>query len=235
MAETQVVENTPKEETQQETQAGTGAETGAPREDTRMHQGRVIVRNLAFDLREKHVKNAFAGIGKHCIIESITIPLNSKNNQNRGFAFVEFATRQQAQEGIDLVHGKKFKGRSLTVEFSLSKQSYEKKIQNLLDNTNMDMQAILKAKLVKDKTEATEGEVEGEVDGEKVAEGDADKKVEGKSDKKEKVKEAEPKKSMTKEEWIEQKKTMTKDDWIEARGEGAKEDQNGKKKPTLDH
>ena len=34
-------------------------ENNTPKEDSRMHQGRVIVRNLAFDLREKHVKNAF--------------------------------------------------------------------------------------------------------------------------------------------------------------------------------
>ena len=81
--------NTPKEETIDTPKD----DTKKDREDMRQHMGRIIVRNLAFDLREKHVKAAFLGLGRHCKIESINIPLNQKNNQNRGFAFVEFETR----------------------------------------------------------------------------------------------------------------------------------------------
>jgi len=58
-----------------------------------MKQGRIIVRNLVFDMREKHLEKAFKGFGK---IESINVPLNNTNNQNRGFGFVEFASKEDA-------------------------------------------------------------------------------------------------------------------------------------------
>ena len=40
-------------------------------------QGRIIVRNLIFDMREHHLKKAFSRFGK---IESIDVPLNNTNN-----------------------------------------------------------------------------------------------------------------------------------------------------------
>ena len=54
-------------------------------------QGKIIVRNLGFDLREKHLKNVFSPFGP---IKEITVPLNQSTNQNRGFAFIEYETRQ---------------------------------------------------------------------------------------------------------------------------------------------
>ena len=56
-------------------------------------QGRIIVRNLVFDVREKHLLKAFQKFGK---VTSLNVPLNNANNQNRGFGFVEFPTRQEA-------------------------------------------------------------------------------------------------------------------------------------------
>ena len=50
-------------------------------------QGRIIVRNLVFDVREKHLLKAFSKFGK---VTSLNVPLNNANNQNRGFGFVEF-------------------------------------------------------------------------------------------------------------------------------------------------
>ena len=97
-------------------------------------QGRIIVRNLVFDMRDKHLQKAFGKFGK---IESIDVPLNSTNNQNRGFGFIEFSSKGEAQGAINAMHNMMFKGRSLTVEFSLPKASYETKVQHVLDNTNL--------------------------------------------------------------------------------------------------
>jgi len=60
-------------------------------------QGRIIVRNLVFDMREKHLMKAFSKFGK---IDSIDVPLNNTNNQNRGFGFVEFSGKGEAQAAI---------------------------------------------------------------------------------------------------------------------------------------
>jgi RNA recognition motif-containing protein len=109
-------------------------------------QGRVIVRNLVFDMREKHLQKAFSKFGK---IESIDVPLNNTNNQNRGFGFIEFSSKGEAQGAINAMNASMFKGRPLTVEFSLPKASYETKVQHVLDNTNQTKQDVIKPKSIK--------------------------------------------------------------------------------------
>ena len=63
----------------------------------RAKQGKIIVRNLGFDLREKHLKAAFSKFGS---IKEVNVPVNPSTNMNRGFAFVEFSSRQEATEAI---------------------------------------------------------------------------------------------------------------------------------------
>jgi hypothetical protein len=59
------------------------------------------------------------------------------------------------------MNGSTFKGRPLTVEFSLPKASYETKVQHVLDNTNQTKQDVIKPKSVK--LEEKKKEVEEEV------------------------------------------------------------------------
>jgi RNA recognition motif-containing protein len=85
-------------------------------------------------------------------IDSINVPLNPKNNQNRGFGFIEFATREQGHKVIEECHGKNFKGRNITVEFALSKETYALKVQHTVDNTNLDSKGVIAGKLQKQET-----------------------------------------------------------------------------------
>ncbi len=59
------------------------------------------------------------------------------------------------------MNGSTFKGRPLTVEFSLPKASYETKVQHVLDNTNQTKQDVIKPKSVK--LEEKKKEVDEEV------------------------------------------------------------------------
>lgn len=97
--------------------------------------GRVIVRNLGFDLRDKHLKSLFTGFGE---IVNINVPLKSDNNLNRGFGFVEFKDKAMAIKAIEAMNGHKYKGREITVEHSMPKLKYEGKIANIMENTNLD-------------------------------------------------------------------------------------------------
>merc|ERR1711957_769268 len=76
-------------------------------------------------------------------------PLNPKNNQNRGFGFIEFKTREQATKVIEECSGKNFKGRNITVEFAITKSSYELKVQHTIDNTNLDKAGVISSKVKK--------------------------------------------------------------------------------------
>ena len=71
------------------------------------------MRNLVFDLREKHMTSAFRKFGK---IIDVTVPLNPSTNQNRGFAFVEFETHDLAQRAVTEL--------SNNSEFGLELQEY---------------------------------------------------------------------------------------------------------------
>ena len=154
------------------------------------------MRNIAFDLRETHIMKHF----KTCKgeIESVNVPLNNKNNQNRGFAFVEFTEKNDAEAAVKAMNGTKFKGRPLTVEFALSKQNYEAKVENIMSNTNMDKDTVIKNKLFKEKKEEKkDGEAK---DDEEMPEGEKEPEAEKKPVvKKEKFKKSDEKKAPRKE------------------------------------
>lgn len=123
-----------------------GTDAGQAEERVKARQGRVIVRNLIFDMREQHLKKAFGRFGK---IEAVDVPLNNSNNQNRGFGFIEFSAKNEALAAIAAMHESLFKGRKITVEFSLPKASYETKVQHVLDNTNQTKQQVTQPKSIK--------------------------------------------------------------------------------------
>jgi RNA recognition motif-containing protein len=86
------------------------------------------------------LKGPFDKFGK---LLSISIPLNNSNNLNRGFAFLEYETKEEAQKAIDGMNGQKFKGRTVALEFSLPKGRYEKKVQNIVEHTNMERKDVI--------------------------------------------------------------------------------------------
>ena len=101
----------------------------------RAKQGKLIVRNLGFDLKEKHMKAVFRKFGP---ILEINIPVNPTSNLNRGFGFVEFEKREDAASAITALQGTKYKGRNLTVEFSVPKETYERRLDSIVEHTNME-------------------------------------------------------------------------------------------------
>jgi len=64
--------------------------------------GKVIVRNLGFDLKEVHLKKEFLKYGN---IVSVNVPLKNETNTNRGFGFIEFATKEEANKAIAGMNG----------------------------------------------------------------------------------------------------------------------------------
>ena len=89
------------------------------------HEGRIVIRNIPFDLKTTHIQKAFNKFGK---VQQVDVPMKMENGLNRGFAFVEFSTPEEAKTAITGMNGIKYKGRLISVEFSMSKPKYEKKI-----------------------------------------------------------------------------------------------------------
>src|SRR5262247_3984345 len=73
---------------------------------------RLYVGNLPFNVTEDELREHFSTIGT---LSYLSIPIDRETGKQRGFAFVEFKDRAQAEEAIRRFNNQSFKGRSLSV------------------------------------------------------------------------------------------------------------------------
>lgn len=76
-------------------------------EGAHVKRWRLIVRNLAFTVTEEDLRNAFASAG---FVWEVKVP-RTPDGKSRGFAFVGFLSRHEAEAGIALQNGKPIKVR----------------------------------------------------------------------------------------------------------------------------
>jgi cold-inducible RNA-binding protein len=80
-----------------------------------MSQARLFVGNLSYQTGENDLQDYFAQAGA---VTSVNLMLDKATGKSRGFAFVEFATPEEANRAIEQFHNKEFQGRSLTVNIA---------------------------------------------------------------------------------------------------------------------
>src|SRR5215475_12474928 len=73
---------------------------------------RLYVGNLPFNVTEEELREHFSIIGP---LSHLSIPTDRETGKQRGFAFVEFKDRAQADEAIRKLNNQSFHGRALTV------------------------------------------------------------------------------------------------------------------------
>jgi len=81
---------------------------------------RLFVGNLPYDATEEEIRQHFSAVGN---LSYVSIPLDRETGKKRGFAFVEFADAQQAQEAIRQFNNQPFKGRPLAVNEARAKEA----------------------------------------------------------------------------------------------------------------
>src|SRR5262245_43205420 len=77
-----------------------------------MNQNRLFVRNLSYQTMESDLQDYFGQAG---VVTSVNLMLDKVTGKSRGFAFVEFATSEEANKAVEQFHNKEFQGRTLTV------------------------------------------------------------------------------------------------------------------------
>ena len=80
-----------------------------------MSENRLFVGNLAYQTIENDLQEYFSQAGT---VTSVNLMLDKFTGKSRGFAFVEFASPEEAQKAVDEFHGKDFQGRALTVNIA---------------------------------------------------------------------------------------------------------------------
>jgi len=73
---------------------------------------RLFVGNLPYDTSESEIREFFAQIGP---LSFVSLPVDRETGKLRGFAFVEYPDRNDAESAIRRFDGQSFKGRRLAV------------------------------------------------------------------------------------------------------------------------
>jgi len=72
----------------------------------------IYVGNLAFNITEDELRQAFEGFGQ---VASVSIIKDKFSGQSKGFGFVEMPSNDEAKAAISGMNGKEIKGRALNV------------------------------------------------------------------------------------------------------------------------
>jgi cold-inducible RNA-binding protein len=73
---------------------------------------RLFVGNLAYDVTEAELREHFATVGP---LSYISLATDRDTGKPRGFAFIEFSERADAEEAMRRLNNQAFKGRPLTI------------------------------------------------------------------------------------------------------------------------
>ncbi|MDP2945882.1 MAG: RNA-binding protein [bacterium] len=73
---------------------------------------KLYVGNLSYDMTDDTLKDTFSQAGT---VESAIIIKDKMSGRSKGFGFVEMSTDEEAQKAIEMLNGKEFDGRALTV------------------------------------------------------------------------------------------------------------------------
>ena len=78
------------------------------------NQYKLYVGNIDYTATESELAEHFSSQGN---VVSVNIPVNRYNGKTRGFGFVTFGSREEAEQAMSL-HGTEFKGRQIQVNFA---------------------------------------------------------------------------------------------------------------------
>src|SRR3989344_2038434 len=73
---------------------------------------KLYIGGLSYNTTDTGLKDAFSQAGE---VVSATVITDKMSGRSRGFGFVEMATEEDAQKGIDMWNGKELDGRTLIV------------------------------------------------------------------------------------------------------------------------
>src|SRR5215470_11577540 len=85
-----------------------------------MNQNRLFVGNLSYQTMENDLQDYFSQAG---VVTSVNLMLDKVTGKSRGFAFVEFATPEEATKAVEQFHTKEFQGRALTVNIARPREA----------------------------------------------------------------------------------------------------------------
>ena len=80
-----------------------------------MNETRLFVGNLSYQTMENDLQEYFSQAG---VVSAVNLMLDKFTGKSRGFAFIEYASQDEANKAVEMFHDKEFQGRQLTVNIA---------------------------------------------------------------------------------------------------------------------
>jgi len=105
-------------------------------EEERRTTTSIYVGNLCYDFHEEEIEEMFAPFGR---LVHRSVPVDPRTGHNKGFAFVEFETRAEAEAAFTRWNGADSKGRTLRLDWDSGQAAKLKRFQaSTGDPANLD-------------------------------------------------------------------------------------------------